>query len=181
VKYLVVTLTFCMVSLTAIGNILYSDDFCYALENVYGVFTWSLNGSSFIFSPCPDFSIRVENAQIGFSARLLKYSRFELTTRVSQEGLSFYIQDRKPFVAFNHFTMGFDLSRNKSIVFSSIIETYGILPDQFINLGVSLRMYENGERLLKLLAHVRVWQIGMVASMNYGGENSCGVSFYFSF
>lgn len=142
---------------------------------------WSQDGLSFTVSPSMDFSICVDNEKVSLMVRILKYSRLELTSKISKDGVGFYIQDRKPFLAFNHFTIGFDMTQHKSIVFSTLVESYGILPDQFINLGASLRIYENGARLLKLLAHVRLWQIGMIASMNYGGESLCGVSFYFSF
>lgn len=163
------------------GNILYTDDFCYTLDTIHGVLMWSQDGLNFTVSPSMGFSICIDNEKVSLMARILKYSRLELTSKISKDGVGFYIQDRKPFLAFNHFTIGFDMTQHKSIVFSTLVESYGILPDQFINLGASLRIYEDGERLLKLLAHVRLWQIGMIASMNYGGENFCGVSFYFSF
>ncbi len=178
-KYII--LIFCSIGLIVGASILYTDDFCYTLDDVHAILMWSEDGSGFTISLPSNFSMRIDNSGITFSGRILKYSRLELTAKVSKDSVGFYIQDRKPFLAFNHLTIGFDLARYKSIVFSTLVESYGILPDQFINLGASLRVYENGERLLKLLAHVRLWQVGMIASMNYGGESFCGVSFYFSF
>ncbi len=180
-KHLLMISIFCSVALLSLGNILYTDDFNYTLGTVHAVLMWSQNSLGFTLSPWEDFSIRIDNGQITLLPRILKYSRVELTAKISTQGIGFYIQDRKPFLAFNHFTIGFDMAQNKSIVFSTLLESYGILPDQFINLGASLRIYENGERLLRLLAHVRFWQIGMIASMNYGGDTFCDVSFYFSF
>lgn len=168
-------------TLIGLSNILHTEDFNYIPSDLHGLLIWSENGLSFILSPSQDLSVHIDSGQIALLSRILKYSRIELTAKVSKKGIGFYIQDRKPFLAFNHFTIGFDMTQNKSVVLSTIVESYGILPDQFVNLGASLRIYENGERLLKLLAHVRVSHLGMIASMNYGGGSLCSVSFYFSF
>ncbi|HEY8541621.1 MAG TPA: hypothetical protein VIL29_04510 [Pseudothermotoga sp.] len=180
-KCLIVIVISLSMALIGFGNILYTDDFCYTLDTIHAVLMWSENNLSFTISPSANFSIRIDDERVALLTRILKYSRLELTTKISKDEIGFYIQDRKPFLAFNHFTIGFDMAQYKSIVFSTIVESYGILPDQYVNLGASLRIYENGERLLKLLAHIRLWQFGMIASMNYGGDTLCGVSFYFSF
>lgn len=171
----------CFACVCSFGSILYTDDFCYTPCDVHGFLLWSSTGLRFSFSPIENFSVFVENNDAGFSARILKLSRLEVVTRITSDSLGFYLQDRKPFLAFNHLTIGFDFARQKSLLFSTLIESYGILPDEFVNLGASLRIYGNGERVLKLLAHLRLWQAGMVASMNYGGDAFCSVSFYFSF
>ncbi|MEJ5228751.1 MAG: hypothetical protein WHT65_02000 [Pseudothermotoga sp.] len=171
----------CSVSICSFGSILYTDDFCYTPSDLHGLLLWSSAELRFSLSPTENFSVFVENNGAGFSARILKFSRLEVVTRIDSDSFGFYLQDRKPFLAFNHFTIGFDFSKQKSLLFSTLIESYGILPDEFVNLGASLRIYESGERILKLLAHLRLWRAGMIASMNYGGDAFCSVSFYFSF
>jgi len=171
---------FLFFSVFIFGNVLYSDYFGYSLFDSRACLIWSPEEMTFMLSPIENITV-ITGKEFAVLANILRYSRIEVSAKFSKMGTTFYIQDRKPFISFNHFTIGFDFSKKKSVFFSSILDTYGVLPDQFVNLGTSLRIYEDGSRILRLIAQIRFWRSGIIASIYYGGDRLCDVSFYFSF
>ncbi len=169
-------------SSAAVASILSMPDFSFVPFDKSAVVFFDPS-SGLIFNAClsDKFCVHFSNTDAALSVKLLEVSRVEFSARFSPRSATFYIQDRKTWHAFNHTTVGFDFSERKSLIFSTVLDSYGILPDEFVNLGLSLRQYEDGARILKAFAQVRIWNVGMLASMIYGGDKICEVLFFFSF
>ncbi len=179
VFFLTITLFFFS---TVFASVLITPDFSYVPFDRKAVVFFEPTGNlSFDVCLTDHICIQFSNFEIAVSARLFRFSRVEFSTRITPKTLTFYLQDRKTWLAFNHTTIGFDFSQRKSLIFSAILDSYGILPDEFVNLGVSIRQFEDGARILKGFMQIKFWNFGVITSVIYGGDKICETLFFLSF
>jgi len=98
---------FLFFSVFIFGNVLYSDYFGYSLFDSRACLIWSPEEMTFMLSPIENITV-ITGKEFAVLANILRYSRIEVSAKFSKMGTTFYIQDRKPFISFNHFTIGFD-------------------------------------------------------------------------
>jgi|GEM_PF-797995 len=165
-----------------LANVLSEPEFGYVPVGESASYIWSSeSGSKLVVRLKDNLMVSFGQKEIAACFRFFTLSTLETSISVSPQTVRLYIQDRKPFLAFNHLSLSFSFGEDESVRLASLFETYGILPDEYINTGFIVTIGKSSEITTKLIAQVRLWRVGMVASMNLGGAKACGLSFFFSF
>lgn len=165
-----------------LANVLSEPEFGYVPVGEAASYIWSSeSGSKLVVRLKDNLMVNFGQKEIAAHFRLFTISTLETSISISPQTVKFYIQDRKPFLAFNHLSLSFSFGKDENVRVASLFETYGILPDEYINTGFIISIGKSYEITTKLIAQVRLWRVGMIASMNLGGGKACGLSFFFSF